>query len=132
MPRRPPLELRAGVGRRVLLVGPYAVKVPSLHNGWLYFIYGLLGNLLEALRWEATRHPQLAPVLHRGPLGLWLVMRRYPHVLTRRLTAEELATLPFLEVDNNGENIAWDGQRFVLLDYGNTAWLLDVKERPDG
>ena len=67
-------RFRRGATRWVLLVGPYAVKVPSL-RGWRDFLWGLLGNLQEAefsrLGWE-----RLCPVVASLPLGLMVVMRR--------------------------------------------------------
>lgn len=118
--------LRRGMSRTVLLIGPWAVKIPSARHGARLFVLGLLGNLNEAERWRLSHHPQLAPVVLCGPLGLWLVMRRYRQVLRRRLTPAERATLPFLGLDNNGANVARAAGRLVLVDYGNPDWSLVV------
>lgn len=115
-----------GVSRTVLLIGPWAIKAPSLRNGQRYFVKGMYGNILEADHWRKSRHPNLAPVYAVGPFGLWLVMRRYRTLVRRRLTNEEIAALPFIGLDNNGANVAWDNGRFVVIDYGESDWMLDL------
>lgn len=111
-----------GMTRTVVLVGNWAIKFPSLRNGQLLFIYGMLGNLREHGHWSLYHHPNLAPVYHCGPLGLFLIMKRYRNVVTRRLLQNEIARLPFKGIDNNGTNIALDDGKFVLFDYGNQDW----------
>lgn len=120
--------IKQGVNRTVLLVGPVAIKFPSWRNGARYFVSGQLGNILEAEHWRMSQHPNLAQVYHRGPLGLWLVMKRYRFVLCRRLTERELETLPFINIDNNGHNVAVEESRLILLDYGNSDWYLDISD----
>lgn len=109
--------MKHGMSRTVFLVGPFAMKVASLRNGWRFFIKGVLGNLLEAERWNG--HPALARVYWCGLGGLVLVARRHGPVVGRRLSQEELRSLPVLNVDNNGHNVAYTrtGQ-FVVIDYG--------------
>lgn len=120
------LTIARGAGRTVLLLGGLAVKFPSPRNGARYFVTGMLANLLERDHWRMSRHPNLAPVIACGPLGLWLVMPRYRTLVRRRLTPAELAQLPFLGVDNNGDNVAAQDGRLILIDYGNVGWMLDI------
>jgi hypothetical protein len=115
-----------GVNRFVVGFGNIVIKLPSLRYGSRYFVQGMLSNLLEHNHWHICKHPQLAPVYHCGPLGLWLIMRRYRHVLSRRLTEQERRTLPFIGIDDNGTNVAVDNGRLVLVDYGNVDWFYDV------
>lgn len=86
----------------------------------------MYGNILEVDHWRKSRHPNLAPVYVVGPFGLWLVMKRYRTLVRRRLTAEEVDALPFIGLDNNGANVAWDNGRFVVIDYGESDWMLDL------
>lgn len=64
--------IRHGYSRTVLLIGPWAVKVPSV-RGYRRFLWGLLSNLAEAARRQT---PGAAPVLLRLPLGLAVVQPR--------------------------------------------------------
>lgn len=116
------MQVNFGVTRTVYAVGSVVIKVPRLRHGPRYFLYGMLSNLLEHNRWHLTRHPNLAPVYHCGPFGLWLVMKRYRRLLRRRLTACEREALPFTGIDDNGHNVAVDDGRLVLVDYGNIDW----------
>ncbi|MCC6454189.1 MAG: hypothetical protein IT328_04550 [Caldilineaceae bacterium] len=122
------MQIRRGVTRSVLLIGNLAIKFPSLRHGQRYFIYGMLGNVLESSHWKQCNHHNLAPVYHCGPFGLWLVMKRYRTILERSLTADELATLPFIGIDNNGANVAVEDGRLILVDYGNVGWYYIAEE----
>lgn len=102
-----------------MLAGSYAFKVPSFRHGTLYFVMGMLGNLLERDIWRRSHHPMLAPLYVSAPFGLLNVYRRYRTLLRRTLTKAELATLPFINFDNNGHNIALEDGRLVVIDYGN-------------
>lgn len=115
-----------GVSRVVIGIGNIVIKLPSLLHGQQFFVHGMLGNLLEHEHWAVAHHPQLAPVYHCGPFGLWLVMRRYRQLLTRPLTREEMEAMPFIGIDNNGHNAAMEDGRIVLIDYGNLSWYYDA------
>lgn len=112
-----------GATRFVILAGNVAIKFASPRYGLRFFLYGLLGNVLERDHWRMQRHPQLAPVYWCGPMGMVLVMKRYRQIVNRRLTPEERETLPFVSIDDNGHNIAEDDGRFVLFDYGDAGWF---------
>lgn len=126
------IATRRGVSRTVLLIGPWAVKLPSFRHGPVYFVYGLLGNLLEAERWALSRHKRLAPVLWCAPLGALLVMRRARGpVVGRLLSKAELAQFPFTDatggsgVDNNGHNVTVEPcGGLLLVDYGDPGMYL--------
>lgn len=117
----------SGISRNVFLVGKWAIKIPSLRNGGIYFLYGLLGNMLEARRYRTvyelfpcdTYH--LGRVIYCAPLGVFLVMQRYNKITGK----EKLIPFPkslFKEVDNKSDNFATDGKYTILVDYGNTGW----------
>lgn len=118
------MQINKGMGRIVISIGKYAIKFPSFHNGQQLFVMGMIGNLNESERWQNYAHPQLAQVYHCGPLGLWLVMKRYHNIVNRRLSKEERRDLPFIGIDDNGANIATDNGKLVLIDYGNADWYL--------
>lgn len=72
------LWLRHGCSRTVVITARYALKVPTLHQGWRAFLWGLLDNMSERevwLYWPAARE-KAAPVLLAGPLGLFVLMPR--------------------------------------------------------
>ena len=120
-----------GASRTVLLIGPWAIKIPTLRHGQRMFVLGIYGSIQESEAWRLTRHPNLAPVFWCAPFGLLLIMRRYHQIVTRRLTPEERDTLPFIGIDDNGANVAQDGGRLVLIDYGNTGWYVCTEAVPD-
>lgn len=128
---QPMAKVTRGTNRLVFAIGNVAIKIPSLHNGPRYFVQGMLSNMLEDEYWRLHRHRQLAPVYHCGPLGLWQVMKRYRNIINRRLTTEERSTLPFINIDDNGANIAIDNGELVMIDYGNVDWYYVAPEMPD-
>jgi hypothetical protein len=65
--------IRRGCTRLVLLVGPWAVKLPHFLRGWRDGLYGLCGNMNEA---ERSGAPAACPVLWHIPGGFLLIMRR--------------------------------------------------------
>lgn len=64
-----------GVTRIVVLIGPWAFKVPRFNYGWQNFLRGLLCNMQEAC-FSKTKWPELCPVVFRVPGGWLTVMRR--------------------------------------------------------
>lgn len=123
--------IAAGCTRFVLLIGPWAVKVPRPDTGWAMMLRGMLGNMQEAAFW-VTGWRQLCPVLWSIPGGFLIVMRR-----ARPLTDSEWADLTwerhcaFREVRVNGEvegvapveykrcSYGYLGDRLVAVDYGS-------------
>lgn len=113
---------RRGTYRRVLLIGPFAVKFPRLRR----FTDGAWCNREESRLYRETSHEILCPVLHIGPFGFWLVMPRalpmpdlsmsekIPHVEMmlrfQRETGQELG-------DVKGTNAGMLSGRFVMIDY---------------
>jgi hypothetical protein len=103
-----------GVTREVLLVGRWAVKVPSIRS-WRLFLTGLLANLHEDL-WSATRDRRLCPVRWCSPGGFVLVMARAEALAESDFVVDaDFAGLP---LDAKPENFGRYGGRVVLLDYG--------------
>ena len=113
--------IKSGVTRNVICVGNIVIKFPRAHHGIRYFVMGMLGNILEYEHWNLHKHPRLAPVYDCGPLGLWLVMKRYKHILNRQLTDSERKLFPFIDIDDNGANIADEDGVLILFDYGNPS-----------
>jgi hypothetical protein len=69
------ISLARGSTRLILLLGPWAIKLPNLTGGWRLFLCGLLGNLQEA-EFARAGWPELCPVLWAMPGGLLIVMPR--------------------------------------------------------
>ena len=67
--------VRHGATRTVLLIGPYAVKVPSLRHGTRNFLTGMLANMQEATFAKAG-WPVVCPVLFSLPVGLVVILPR--------------------------------------------------------
>lgn len=105
--------IRTGRNRTVLLIGRWAIKLPSIRSAH-DFAFGLLNNLNER-DWHA-QHPSYCPVLWAAPLGLALVMPR-ARVLS---DVEYAAVVPpaVAGVERKADSWGWLGGRLVALDYG--------------
>ena len=66
--------ITTGVTRIILLVGPYAIKIPNIKS-WRLLLHGLLANMQERL-WSPYSRTLTAPVLFSMPGGFLLVMER--------------------------------------------------------
>lgn len=65
-----------GASRVVLLIGPWAVKLPRFGAGWRAGLCGLMSNMAEVQRWRAGPREGLCPVLWSVPGGWCVVMAR--------------------------------------------------------
>lgn len=112
------MQIKKGMNRVVLLIGRYAIKFPRYidHQS---FVRGILSNILESVRWKRSHHPALMPVLFTFPFGLLSIQERCDYILPRKLTQEEIDILPFVTVDNNGNNAGIHKGRIVVFDYGS-------------
>jgi len=109
-----------GMNRFVFTFGHYVIKFPIFWRDDQAFIRGLLSNILERVRYKLShKHPALMPIIYCFPFGLFLIMRRCPIILRRKLTTEELEELPFINIDNNERNMGIYKHHIVWFDYGN-------------
>ncbi len=114
--------LRNGSTRWVLLIGRFAVKIPSLHS-WKRFLNGLLANLQEVEFWGCKEmRPKLCPVLFYIPLGFLVVMPRV-RILVDELSVEELERFCLDEnftvpAEPKMDSFGWYEGRLVAVDYG--------------
>lgn len=106
-----------GASRTVLLIGRWALKLPSLY-GWRTFLKGLLHNMRERDTWAWERHPGLAPVLWCLPGGWLLCMRRAG--LLRAGAEVYLGRDACLLADDDvhAANVGVLDGRTVIFDYG--------------
>ena len=111
------MKLRAGISRWVLLIGPFAVKVPR----WGNVRAGLAGNRIEA-RLSRT-HPLYVPVLASLPLGLAVVMPRCEFATLRDYAAVCKLAVGLPGAEPKASNWGHHNGRLVLLDYGHT-WVV--------
>ncbi|HYH66391.1 MAG TPA: hypothetical protein VD866_16985 [Urbifossiella sp.] len=116
------IALRRGMTREVLLVGPWAVKVPTLRS-WRLFVEGVLANLNERRR--SGLDPRLCPVLFALWGGLLLVMRRAEPLHPDIDLPTDFGALPVGEPfppvplpDVGPRNLGRLDGRPVIVDYG--------------
>ena len=115
-----PFAVRSGCTRLVLLVGPWAVKLPHFLRGWRDGLYGLCGNMNEA---ERSGAPAACPVLWRIPGGFLLVMRRADALADEEfacLDAPSLCDPQLTSTERTRDSFGRlpDG-RVVVVDYGS-------------
>jgi hypothetical protein len=100
------LHVLHGASRWVFVYRRWALKLPYTARGqrwWHVLLTGLLDNMGERdiWRWWPAARPKLAPVLHAGPGGLWVLMRR-----VQPLTDEEWATIATPELHDAWRTVA--------------------------
>lgn len=130
------LQVRRGASRLVILVGDFAIKIPLVTKGGAAFLLGCLGNLNERRIWIDSRGDcRLARTLIAFPLGVLAVAERHDRIVGRRLTRDEMLSLPLADfsgesgVDDNGHNVAHGGDGLVVIDYGSPG-LMYVADGP--
>jgi hypothetical protein len=108
-----------GVFRRVLLIGPWAVKLPR----WRNFSKGLRCNRWEREMWQVWQPhfnwTYLCPVLLADPAGLIVVMPRASQPVSDN-EAEAAAddAHPSVNCESKAADHGRLGDRVVALDYG--------------
>lgn len=117
MTRYPQIKLcRNGVTRIVLLIGPWAVKLPRFDLGWRMGLRGLLCNMTER-EGASLRLDSLCPLVFAAPGGWLNVMKR-----ARPLTDDEwLHGVPNVKewpIERKRDNWGMIGGRIVAVDYG--------------
>jgi hypothetical protein len=112
------IEKHFGITRVVILVGPYAIKLPQWNYGWDKFLHGLLANMQEVV-WGRGYDDRLCPVVWWIPGGWMTVMQRVDHVLTNE---NEIDYSVFQDGipsgDDKPDNYGMLNGRIVKIDYG--------------
>ena len=115
------IRLAAGVTRRAILIGPYAIKFPRMRNGWHHFLHGLLSNITERTfsGFLVYRDYTVAPTIWRIPGGFMNVQRR-ALPLTRDQWRRVLDDKDVIDagLDVKYENFGTIVGKIVLIDYG--------------
>lgn len=113
--------IRHGVTRIVILVGPWAIKIPNFFR-WEMFLHGLLCNRNEAI-WASTGWPEFCPIVFSVPGGFLNVMKRVqpfrgtvPDGWFQRFVDKPKYRVPMEQKDNSFGFL--DG-RLVAIDYGD-------------
>lgn len=110
-----------GAYRRVIFLGPYAVKTPRLRN----LRQAMRCNRWEREMWQVWR-PQFAwcclcPVLAADPFGLFVVMPRAQQPVTREQAAAVIGKVDEdLYIEIKPENFGLLAGQVVALDYGQS------------
>jgi hypothetical protein len=106
-----------GRNRWVILIGRYAVKVPSLRS-WQDFLFGILNNIREA---RDGKLPGRCPVVLKLPLGLAIVMRRAVPLDEQEFAAfkaYEFCRLHGISAEQKPDSFGRLNGQIVALDYG--------------
>ena len=131
--KRPLIALSRGCTREVVLVGSWALKLPSLRS-WRLFLTGLLCNQQET-SFASLGWPEVCPVKFSIPGGFLVVM---PRVIPLSESRKEPVTDEEFEawtVRADGEIPAeakldsfgsYEG-RVVAIDYGGPGWDITLK-----
>ncbi len=114
--------IRYGTTRTVLLIGNWAIKIPSFIE-WRLFLLGLLANMQER-KFSATKWPELCPVLFGMPGGWFLVMRRAAPLSDAEWDAldPQIFCAPedhFVPAEAKRDSFGTLNGRIVAVDYGN-------------
>jgi hypothetical protein len=143
----PPTRIsRDGVTRTVLLIGRWAIKVPSLRYSWRLFLRGLLSNMNErdlwnwsgAAGWEGPPRWALARVVFCAPGGWLLVMERADRVadeseLDVGKTAEFYRKhFEDFKPDNVGVFSVANGHQYRMIDYGEGWTVVEAEHERRG
>lgn len=97
------MQIKHGTNRVVILIGRYAIKLPTCVS-WKLFLTGLLGNMQEKL-FSDTKWDQLCPVIFSMPGGWLNVMPR----------AEPLEREAFFNLDFDKWIKVHDGESVVAI-----------------
>lgn len=116
------MKVRKGSTRWVILIGRYAIKLPSFYS-WKMFLNGLLANLTER-SFAPLDKDRLCPILFAAPGGFLVVMPR-----ANELSDAEWAGLDLfkftrhadycLPVEMKRDSFGTLGGRIVAIDYGS-------------
>ena len=113
-------RLAYGATRIVLLVGPYAIKIPSILE-WRLFLLGLLANMQERA-FSKLGWPELCPIIGSVPGGWLVIMRRAREMtpdefdLFRQFCEESEHDIP---TEYKSTSFGWLDGKPVVIDYGN-------------
>lgn len=123
------LKLNGG-SRTVLLIGPWAIKFPTLRYGWVIFLKALLANIQEATIWDNCWYDdRLCPVFWLSPGGFCLIQQRVDRVCTYEDPTPDYSRFQGLPKDHKPDNFGWLKGRLVMLDYGCDRWSTGPVEK---
>ena len=72
------MRIESGCFRQVLLLGPWAIKVPQTYS-WKTFLRGMIANIDERRvwhKWPKSLQHRLCPIIYAGAFGLVVIMPR--------------------------------------------------------
>jgi hypothetical protein len=112
------IEIHRGSFRTVLLVGPFAVKVPEWHRA----SKGRRCNRWERETWRTWRPrfkwQNLCPIWFADPLGCVVIMARASAVTFDEIVAADRDDYPDINVEYKPDNWGRLRGRVVCFDYG--------------
>lgn len=114
------MRIKRGITRTVWLIGPWAIKFPTMRYAGTFFFRGCGANLEEAWKWKDHQGKgwtdTMCPVLWCGWFGLFLIMPRLkPYTGNDR--PPEYRRCPYT-TDHKPENYGIDKRgNVVCVDY---------------
>jgi hypothetical protein len=108
-----------GVFRRVVFLGPFAIKLPR----WSMFLRAMRCNRWEREMWIVWRPmfqwDNLCPIILADPLGLFVLMRKATQPVTE-VEFEEAESKFYPNITNEGklDDYGYLDLKVVALDYG--------------
>lgn len=124
------MVVRRGTTRTVVLIGRWAIKIPTFSR-WELFLRGLLGNLQETM-FTKLNSPFLCPVVLSVAGGFLNVMPRTTPLTESQFNSIDYATwikngrdLPdgewILPVENKIDSFGLFNGKIVAVDYGDLS-----------
>ena len=116
------MRIGRGITRTVWLIGPWAIKFPSLRYAGRFFFKGCLANLSEAWLWNDKKDSRdyMAPVIWCGWFGAFLIMRRCEPIDIDPCKPFWYPAAIHNDMDKKPENIGVLNGRIVWIDYAQT------------
>lgn len=111
------MKISRGATRIVFIFKDRVIKIPNFLDSWMGFLYGFIGNMLEADTWRSTHDARLCPVLAASRYGFWVVMRRADPIHPDDFEFLEDSRYSEFTQDLHESNFGIVDNRFVLIDY---------------
>ena len=118
-------DCRFGSTRTAILVGDYAIKIPSFVE-YRLFLYGLLGNMQEKTFWDGLPDSReyMCPIIFAMPGGFFNIMRRAKPVTMEQFLVNadrwyDEAISHSIPVENKMDSWGILDGKLVVVDYGS-------------
>ncbi len=123
------MNFKRGTTRVAFLIGKYAIKIPRFwhtSNGhrWKIFLRGILANIDEDYWWKYSKQKdKLCPIIVKGPLGLFLIMKRAKELTEDEYNNINLLDFSGLPLDAKLVNFGKINDKILLVDYADSRYM---------